>query len=73
MKKYSPAPKDVADAIKDAIPVSEKEALGEGWKKLPAGPSSRSKGRKCVSKNFIKTRIQGTDRTASPAFLAALI
>lgn len=44
MKKYSPAPKDIADAIKDALPVSEKEALGEDWKKLPP-----AKGRKSLS------------------------
>jgi hypothetical protein len=33
MKKYSPTPKDIADAIKHSIPVSARDALGEGWKK----------------------------------------
>ena len=41
MKKYSPTPKDIADAIKHSIPVSARDALGEGWKNLPTGSGSQ--------------------------------
>ncbi len=46
MKKYSNAPKEIADEIRDSVPVSEEEAIGEDWKKLPYGPDPRSSRRK---------------------------
>jgi hypothetical protein len=49
MKKYSPTPKDIADAIKHSIPVSARDALGEGWKNLPTGSGSQSKVGKSLS------------------------
>jgi hypothetical protein len=48
MRKYTDAPKDIADAIKNAIPVSKEVALGDGWKKLPVGRGARAKGSKKI-------------------------
>jgi hypothetical protein len=49
MRKYSAAPKAIADALKDSVPVSEEAALGIDWKKLPSGTGSRAKVGKRVS------------------------
>ena len=37
MNKYSPAPKEIAEAIRKSVPVSAEDALGDGWKNLPVG------------------------------------
>jgi hypothetical protein len=43
MRKYSTAPKDVAEALRESVPVSKAAALGADWKKLPLTTGSRSK------------------------------
>lgn len=49
MRKYTAAPKEIADAIRDSVPVSEAAALGDEWKKLPKGPGTRAKAGKRIS------------------------
>ena len=48
MSKYSPAPKEIADAIRHSVAVSPEDALGEGWKNLRVDraktPSKRTRG-----------------------------
>lgn len=51
MRKYTDAPKDIADAIKNAIPVSKEDALGDGWKNLPIGRGGPAK----VSKKVVSS------------------
>jgi hypothetical protein len=49
MRKYTAAPKDIADALRASIPVSDAAALGDDWKKLPVGQSTRPKtGKRAV-------------------------
>jgi hypothetical protein len=49
MRKYTAAPKSIADALRNAVPVSDEAALGDDWKKLPYRTSSRAKVGKRVS------------------------
>jgi hypothetical protein len=45
MRKYTDAPKEIPNAIQDAIPISREEGLGGEWKKLHYGddlPTRRS-------------------------------
>jgi hypothetical protein len=49
MKKYTAAPKEIADALRDAVPVSEELALGADWKKLPSGTGARAKSSKRIA------------------------
>jgi hypothetical protein len=46
MRKYTDAPKDIADVIKNGPIVSKEVAFGDDWKKLPYGPASQSQARK---------------------------
>jgi hypothetical protein len=49
MRKYTATPKDIADALRNSVPVSDDAALGEDWKKLPISTGTRSKVEKKVS------------------------
>jgi hypothetical protein len=64
MRKYTSAPKSIADAIRDSIPVSEAEALGDDWKKLPSGQGNRSKAGKRVSTNHVHRAAQSKKNAA---------
>jgi hypothetical protein len=71
MRKYTAAPKDLADALRDSIPVSEADALGEGWKKLPVSAGTRLKAGKKISARAAAAMPLSTKKVATGADIRA--
>jgi hypothetical protein len=67
MRKYTAAPKDLADALRDSVPVSEAAALGEDWKKLPISTGTHSKAGKKISGRTAPGVHLSTKKTATGA------
>jgi hypothetical protein len=64
MRKYTAAPKEIADAFRDSVPATEAEALGNDWKKLPSGQGTRIKAGKRLSTSLVR-RAAMTKKKAS--------
>jgi hypothetical protein len=67
MRKYTSAPKDVADALRDSVSVSEAAALGEEWKNLSTSRGTRNKPKKKISARSAAATHISTKKIATDA------
>jgi len=76
MRKYTSAPKAIADALKESVPVSEAAAFGDDWKKLPTGTGTRIKaGKRILEVSFggVRLKLQGTPSESYAKGLAKVV
>jgi hypothetical protein len=65
MRKYTAAPKDVSDALKDSTPVPDAVALGEDWKEHPVSAGTRVKPGRKIPAHAATTRPLSTKKVAN--------